>query len=159
MVTPFLPGDSLLFAAGALAAAGGLNVWMVIALLAVAASLGDGVNYAAGRAIGPRIFNATDRLSWWHRLLNREHLEQTHAFFEKYAVARRGARSLRADCPDVCAVRGRGRRDDLCRFRSTTSSVGWCGSACARSPAMGSGRCRSCSAIFRCLLSGSYSCP
>jgi len=84
VVTPFLPGDSLLFAAGALAAAGGLNVWMVIALLAVAAVLGDAVNYAAGRAIGPRIFNATDRSSWWHRLLNREHLEQTHAFFEKY---------------------------------------------------------------------------
>jgi len=77
VVTPFLPGDSLLFAAGALAAAGGLNVWMVIALLAVAAVLGDAVNYAAGRAIGPRIFNATDRSSWWHRLLNREHLEQT----------------------------------------------------------------------------------
>src|SRR6476620_11609013 len=79
VVTPFLPGDSLLFAAGALAAAGGLNVWMVIALLAVAAVLGDAVNYAAGRAIGPRIFNATDRSSWWHRLLNREHLEQTNA--------------------------------------------------------------------------------
>jgi len=84
VVTPFLPGDSLLFAAGALAAAGGLNVWAVIALLTVAAVLGDAVNYTAGRAIGPRIFNATDRTSRWHRLLNREHLEQTHAFFEKY---------------------------------------------------------------------------
>src|SRR6187200_2676433 len=84
VITPFLPGDSLLFAAGALAAAGGLNVWMVIGLLTVAAVLGDAVNYAAGRAIGPRIFNATDRTSRWQRLLNREHLEQTHAFFEKY---------------------------------------------------------------------------
>ena len=84
VVTPFLPGDSLLFAAGALAAAGGLNVWAVIALLSVAAVLGDAVNYAAGRFVGPRVFSATDRSSGLHRLLNREHLERTHAFFEKY---------------------------------------------------------------------------
>ena len=84
VVTPFLPGDSLLFAAGALAAAGGLNVWMVIALLTVAAVLGDAVNYAAGKFVGPRVFNATDKATGWHRLLNREHLQQAHAFFEKY---------------------------------------------------------------------------
>ena len=84
VVTPFLPGDSLLFAAGALAAAGGLNVWAVIALLSIAAVLGDAVNYAAGRFVGPRVFNATDRSSGLHRLLNREHLQRTHAFFEKY---------------------------------------------------------------------------
>ena len=84
VVTPFLPGDSLLFAAGALAAAGGLNVWTVIALLSVAAVLGDAVNYAAGRFVGPRVFSATDRSSGLHRLLNREHLQRTHAFFEKY---------------------------------------------------------------------------
>jgi membrane-associated protein len=84
VVTPFLPGDSLLFAAGALAAAGGLNVWAVIALLSIAAVLGDAVNYAAGRFVGPRVFNATDRSSGLHRLLNRDHLQRTHAFFEKY---------------------------------------------------------------------------
>ena len=84
VVTPFLPGDSLLFAAGALAAAGGLNVWAVIALLSVAAVLGDAVNYAAGRFVGPRVFSATDHSSGLHRLLNREHLQRTHAFFEKY---------------------------------------------------------------------------
>jgi membrane-associated protein len=84
VVTPFLPGDSLLFAAGALAAAGGLNVWVVIALLSVAAILGDAVNYAAGKFVGPRVFSATDQASGWHRLLNREHLQRTHAFFEKY---------------------------------------------------------------------------
>jgi membrane-associated protein len=84
VVTPFLPGDSLLFAAGALAAAGGLNVWAVIALLSIAAVLGDAVNYAAGRFVGPRVFNATDRSSGLHRLLNREHLQRTHVFFEKY---------------------------------------------------------------------------
>ena len=53
VVTPFLPGDSLLFAAGALAAAGGLNVWAVIALLSIAAVLGDAVNYAIGNRVGP----------------------------------------------------------------------------------------------------------
>jgi membrane-associated protein len=84
VVTPFLPGDSLLFAAGALAAAGGLNVWLVIALLSVAAIVGDAVNYAAGRFVGPRVFSATDRTSGLHRLLNRQHLDRTHAFFEKY---------------------------------------------------------------------------
>jgi membrane-associated protein len=84
VVTPFLPGDSLLFAAGALAAAGGLDVWLVIALLSVAAIAGDAVNYAAGKYVGPRVFTATDRTSGLHRLLNREHLERTHAFFEKY---------------------------------------------------------------------------
>ena len=84
VVTPFLPGDSLLFAAGALAAAGGLDVRLLVLLLTVAAVLGDAVNYAAGRYFGVRIFTATDRSSRWHRLLNQEHLARTHAFFEKY---------------------------------------------------------------------------
>jgi membrane-associated protein len=84
VVTPFLPGDSLLFAAGALAASGMLNIWLLIALLVTAAVLGDAVNYAAGNAVGPRVFTAIDRTSVWHRLLNREHLDRAHAFFEKY---------------------------------------------------------------------------
>src|SRR6476469_8354687 len=84
VVTPFLPGDSLLFAAGALAATGGLDIWLLLLLLTTAAVLGDAVNYAAGRFVGPRIFAATDHASRWHRLLNRDHLDRTHAFFEKY---------------------------------------------------------------------------
>jgi membrane-associated protein len=84
VVTPLLPGDSLLFAAGALAATGALDPWLLLVLLIVAAVLGDAVNYAAGRFIGPRIFTATDQASFWHRLLNRQHLDQTHAFFERY---------------------------------------------------------------------------
>jgi membrane-associated protein len=84
VVTPFLPGDSLLFAAGALAAAGGLDVWLVMSLLIVAAVLGDAVNYAAGKFVGPRVFSATNDSSRLHRLLNRDHLNRTHAFFEKY---------------------------------------------------------------------------
>ena len=84
VVTPFLPGDSLLFACGALAAVGILNPWLTVLLLLVAAIAGDAVNYAAGHYVGPRVFIAHDRSSFWHRLLNREHLDRTHAFFEKY---------------------------------------------------------------------------
>jgi membrane-associated protein len=84
VVTPFLPGDSLLFAAGALAGAGGLNIWICGALLLAAAILGDAVNYAIGRYIGPRAFSATDTSSWTHKLLNKAHLQRAHEFFEKY---------------------------------------------------------------------------
>jgi membrane-associated protein len=84
VVTPFLPGDSLLFAAGALAAAGALNPVLLFALLAGAAFFGNMVNYAIGRTIGPRIFQATDEASLAHRLLNRRHLARGHAFFERY---------------------------------------------------------------------------
>jgi membrane-associated protein len=84
VVTPFLPGDSLLFAVGALAATGALNPWLAIGLLFAAAFLGNAVNYTIGRQIGPRVFRATDRSSWSHRLLNRDHLAKAHAFFEQY---------------------------------------------------------------------------
>jgi membrane-associated protein len=84
VVTPFLPGDSLLFATGALAASGALNLWLVAVLLLVAAIVGDAVNYSVGRYIGPRVFNAHDAQTFWHRLLNRDHLDKAHAFFEKY---------------------------------------------------------------------------
>jgi membrane-associated protein len=84
VVTPFLPGDSLLFAAGALAATGSLDIWMLLLLLTVAAVLGDAVNYAVGDYVGPRVFSATDRTSRLQRLLNRDHLNRAHAFFEKY---------------------------------------------------------------------------
>jgi membrane-associated protein len=86
VVTPFLPGDSLLFAAGALAAnpSVNLNVWVIFALLATAAILGDAVNYAVGHFVGPRVFRAEDRTSFWHRLLNRDHLMKAHAFFERH---------------------------------------------------------------------------
>jgi membrane-associated protein len=85
VVTPFLPGDSLLFAAGALAAStGGLNSWILFALLATAAFTGNAVNYAIGRRIGPRIFTATDDASLVSRLMNRQYLDRAHAFFEQY---------------------------------------------------------------------------
>ena len=85
VVTPVLPGDSLLFAAGALAALpGGLDVRLLLVLLVVAAVLGDAVNYAIGHAVGPRIFSAEAHDTLFHRLLNRDHLNKAHAFFERY---------------------------------------------------------------------------
>ncbi len=84
VVTPFLPGDSLLFAVGTLAAIGVLNPFLAIGLLFLAAFSGNAVNYAIGRRVGPRVFRATDRSQWSHRLLNREHLAHAHAFFEQY---------------------------------------------------------------------------
>jgi membrane-associated protein len=84
VVTPFLPGDSLLFAAGALAATGVLNGWGLAGLLMVAAFTGNAVNYTVGRIIGPRVFSASDSGGISHRLLNREYLQQGHAFFEQY---------------------------------------------------------------------------
>ena len=84
VVTPVLPGDSLLFAAGALCATGAMNAALCFALLAFAAFAGNSVNYAVGRFVGPRIFSATDHAGLWHRLLNREYLARGHAFFEQY---------------------------------------------------------------------------
>jgi membrane-associated protein len=84
VVTPFLPGDSLLFATGALCASGALNTPTALALLAGAAFSGNAVNYAVGRLVGPRVFNATDQRGWAHRMLNRDHLRRAHVFFETY---------------------------------------------------------------------------
>jgi membrane-associated protein len=85
VVTPFLPGDSLLFTAGAMAArAEGLEIWLVLVVLFIAAVLGDAVNYSIGRFLGPRVFRAEAHDSFWHKLLNRDHLQQAHDFFERY---------------------------------------------------------------------------
>jgi membrane-associated protein len=84
VVAPLLPGDSLLFAAGTLCGAGLLNPWIMSTTLLAAAIIGDAVNYSVGRSLGPKVFSATDQGSRLHRLLNREHLEKAHAFFEKH---------------------------------------------------------------------------
>jgi membrane-associated protein len=88
VVAPFLPGDSLLFTVGALAARGSMNVWAISALLILAAVLGDAVNYHIGKWIGPRVFRkdlaAAAKPTLFERLLNRKHLDKAHAFFEKY---------------------------------------------------------------------------
>jgi membrane-associated protein len=84
VVTPFLPGDSLLFTTGALAATGVLDGRIGFVLLLAAAVLGDAANYAIGHFVGPRVFRAEDRTSFWHRLLNRDHLNQAHEFFASF---------------------------------------------------------------------------
>jgi membrane-associated protein len=81
-----LPGDSLLFAAGALAGSGKLDIQYVAITLLAAAVLGDNVNYAIGRAVGPRLFSATDSKTFWHRLVNRQHLTRAHEFFERHGA-------------------------------------------------------------------------
>lgn len=78
VVTPFLPGDSLLFAAGALSATGGLDLKLVLGLLLVAAVLGDTVNYWIGRLAGDGLQRR------FPRVVRKDHLDRTHAFFEKY---------------------------------------------------------------------------
>jgi len=84
VVTPFLPGDSLLFAAGALAATGKLNPFLLFALLAAAAFTGNAVNYAVGRFIGPKVFASSQDTGLMGRLLNRDYLKRAHEFFEQY---------------------------------------------------------------------------
>jgi membrane-associated protein len=79
VVTPFLPGDSLLFAAGALASKGVMNVHLLAALLLIAAVIGDAVNYAVGHYIGPKVFERKDS-----KVFRPEYLHRTQKFFEKY---------------------------------------------------------------------------
>lgn len=81
IVTPFLPGDSLLFAAGSIAAQAdsSLNIFLLFLLLFLASLIGNQINFLIGRFLGPRIFSAEN--SW---LLNKKHLKETHAFYEKH---------------------------------------------------------------------------
>src|SRR3979409_2142847 len=79
IVTPFLPGDSLLFVAGAIAAVGGMDIFAVMATLVAAALCGDNVNYWVGRWLGPKVF-ASGQSRW----LNKEHLRRAHACYENH---------------------------------------------------------------------------
>jgi membrane-associated protein len=79
VVTPFLPGDSLLFVAGTISAAGALNIHALVLLLIAAAIAGDSLNYAIGRYLGPRVFRFDDS-----RFFKRAYVDRTHAFFERH---------------------------------------------------------------------------
>lgn len=81
VVIPFLPGDSLLFAVGAVAALPNspIDLWLTAVLLSIAAVLGDAINYSIGKFVGPAVFSRED--SW---LLNRKHLNEAHEFYERY---------------------------------------------------------------------------
>ena len=108
VIWPFLPGDSLLFAAGALAAAGVLDITVVVVLLIIAAIAGDAVNYSIGRFVGPKVFSAEDHEGFFHKLLNRDHLAKAHAFFEKHGgmavVSGRFAPIIRTFVPFVAGA-------------------------------------------------------
>ena len=78
VVTPFLPGDSLLFAVGAIAANGKLDLWLVMGLILVAAILGDSVNYSIGKYAGHKLIQR------FPRLIKQKHIDKTHEFFERY---------------------------------------------------------------------------
>lgn len=79
VVTPFLPGDSLLFVAGAVAGAGALNVHLMVLLLVIAAVLGDSLNFAIGRWLGPRVFRFED--SWFFK---KSYVQKAHEFYERH---------------------------------------------------------------------------
>jgi membrane-associated protein len=81
VVTPFLPGDSLLFAVGTLAGGGLLNIWLVYFLILAAAILGDNLNYFFGRTIGERVFSRENS-----KIFNKSYLEKTRQFYSKYGV-------------------------------------------------------------------------
>jgi len=102
VVTPFLPGDSLLFAVGALAAAGIIDIVAILSLLTAAAIIGDNTNYFIGRAVGPRVF--TEHSRW----LKREHLLRTQRFYEvhggKTVVMARFVPIVRTFAPFVAGV-------------------------------------------------------
>lgn len=84
VITPFLPGDSLLFAAGALAATSNLNIWITYFLLLIAAILGDTANYWIGHFIGPKLLDAQGNFSEKNRFIKKKHFDDAHAFYEKY---------------------------------------------------------------------------
>ena len=103
VVTPFLPGDSLLFAAGSVAAIGALNPHYLFVLLAVAAIAGNTVNYTIGKFIGPKIFTREDV-----RFLNKKYLDQAHAFYERHGgkavIIARFAPIIRTFVPFVAGI-------------------------------------------------------
>jgi membrane-associated protein len=103
VVTPFLPGDSLLFAAGTFAAKGNLNIGLIFVLLVCAALLGDNVNYWLGRTLGPKLFSKEDS-----RIFKRAYLDKTQSFYAKYGgktiILARFAPIVRTFAPCVAGV-------------------------------------------------------
>lgn len=103
VVTPFLPGDSLLFVAGAVAAAGGMDPLVLAGTLVLAALCGDNVNYGIGRFLGPRLFRFEGS-----RWLKRENLQRTHAFMERHGpkaiIIARFVPVVRTFVPCVCGI-------------------------------------------------------
>ncbi len=127
VVTPFLPGDSLLFAVGALSATGVLNPWLSAALLMGAAIAGDGVNYAVGRRIGSRLLSKGDEPGFTHRFINPDHITRAHEFFEQYGgkavVLARFVPIVRTFLPFVAGAAAM--RPSMFLFYNITGGVAW----------------------------------
>ena len=85
VVFPFLPGDSLLFVAGAVCATAGINVHFLVVLLCIAGIAGNSVNYAVGRYIGPKVFSRAGTHGLW-KLIRKSHLDSAHEFFERHGA-------------------------------------------------------------------------
>jgi membrane-associated protein len=102
VVTPFLPGDSLLFAAGAIASSAVLNIWLLIIILICAAIAGDNTNYFIGRFLGQKVYEKN------YRLINRKNLDKTHLFYERHGgktvVIARFMPILRTFAPFVAGI-------------------------------------------------------
>jgi membrane-associated protein len=129
VVTPFLPGDSLLFAAGALAATGALHLWLVAALLLAAAVTGDAVNYAVGRSAGHRVIELARSDPRWGRLINPAYIARAHDFFErrggKAVVLGRFVPIVRTFVPFVAGVAEMSY--STFAFYNVTGAVAWVG--------------------------------
>ena len=131
VITPFLPGDSLLFAAGSIAggsathAAPALSIELLLVLLIIASILGNKLNYLIGRAIGPRIFATKPS-----RFLNQKHLANAHAFYEKHGgktiILARFIPLIRTFAPFVAGISQMNLR--LFTFYNITSALLWVGS-------------------------------
>jgi membrane-associated protein len=125
VVMPFLPGDSLLFLVGGLAATGSLDLWMSLGVMLAAAVLGNQTNYTIGRLIGPRVFHWENS-----RWFNKQGFDRSHAFFEKYGgvalIAGRFMPFVRTFAPFVAGVTLMTRRRFT--FFDVTGAVLWIGS-------------------------------
>ncbi|MCL6262104.1 DedA family protein [Craterilacuibacter sp. RT1T] len=121
VVTPFLPGDSLLFVAGALAAMGEMNIHAMVALLICAAIIGDGVNYAIGRYFGEKL------AARYPKLIRPEYLAKTHAFYEKHGgktiILARFVPIVRTFAPFVAGIGKMGYRHFA--FYNVTGAILW----------------------------------
>jgi membrane-associated protein len=127
VVTPFLPGDSLLFAAGAIAASGALDARIAIVLLAIAAVAGDAVNYSIGRSAGHRIIQLARTDPRWARWVNPAYIERAHAFFERHGgkaiVLARFVPIVRTFVPFVAGVAEMSYRTFA--LYNVTGGIGW----------------------------------
>lgn len=122
VITPFLPGDSLLFALGAFTTMeNGLNLWVLLISLTVAGILGDTVNYHIGKYLGPKVFESKSRF------FKKQYLDQTHAFYEKWGaftiVAARFAPIVRTFAPFVAGIGSMSYRKFI--FYNVFGAIAW----------------------------------